>query len=161
MERKPVIIMKRILVCEDEDVIRDFVVINLQRAGYDVVDVNCGEEALKVLNRKTANSILRFDIMMPGMTASRCKALRRKSSTLDYMLSAKSQEMDKVSGLMLGADDYITSPFLRLSLRQNRCRLQACSISFAKDEEESSIIQAGRLLILKAERFQRTAFQLI
>ena len=60
--------MKRILVCEDEDGIRDFVVINLQRAGYDVVDVCCGEDAVKVYNEQHgAFDIALLDIMMPGM----------------------------------------------------------------------------------------------
>lgn len=106
--------MKRILVCEDEDVIRDFVVINLKRAGYDVVDVNCGEEALKVFESEHGNfDIALLDIMMPGIDGfTVCKRLREKSSTLGIiMLSAKTQEMDKVSGLMIGADDYITKPF--------------------------------------------------
>ncbi len=151
MERKPVIIMKRILVCEDEDVIRDFVVINLQRAGYDVVDVNCGEEALKVFEQENGEfDIALLDIMMPGIDGFQvCKALRRKSSTLGIiMLSAKSQEMDKVSGLMLGADDYITKPF---SPSELTARIDAVyrrvSMSFAKDEEESSIIQAGPFVL--------------
>ncbi len=106
--------MKRILVCEDEDVIRDFVVINLKRAGYEVVDVNCGEKALEVFeNEKGAFDIALLDIMMPGIDGFQvCKELRKKSSTIGIiMLSAKTQEMDKVSGLMLGADDYITKPF--------------------------------------------------
>ena len=106
--------MKRILVCEDEDVIRDFVVINLNRAGYDVVDVNCGEDALRVFDEENGNfDIALLDIMMPGIDGFQvCKELRKKSSTIGIiMLSAKTQEMDKVSGLMLGADDYMTKPF--------------------------------------------------
>ena len=60
--------MKRILVCEDEDVIRDFVVINLKRAGYDVTDVNCGEEALRVFESEHGNfDVALLDIMMPGI----------------------------------------------------------------------------------------------
>ena len=59
--------MKRILVCEDEDVIRDFVVINLKRAGYDVCDVGCGEDALRVFEEEHGNfDIVLLDIMMPG-----------------------------------------------------------------------------------------------
>ena len=106
--------MKRILVCEDEDVIRDFVVINLKRAGYDVVDVNCGEDALKTFEHERGNfDIVLLDIMMPGIDGfTVCKKLREKSSTLGIiMLTAKTQEMDKISGLMIGADDYITKPF--------------------------------------------------
>ena len=67
--------MKRILVCEDEDAIRDFVVINLVRSGYDVVDVSCGEDAVKVYTEQNGNfDVALLDIMMPGMTDSRCAA---------------------------------------------------------------------------------------
>lgn len=106
--------MKRILVCEDEDVIRDFVVINLQRAGYTVVDVSCGEDALKVYDEQNGDfDIALLDITMPGIDGfTVCKKLREKSNTLGIIfLSAKTQEMDKVGGLMLGADDYVTKPF--------------------------------------------------
>ena len=106
--------MKKILVCEDEDVIRDFVVINLQRAGYTVVDVGCGEDALRVFDEANGDfDIAVLDIMMPGIDGFQvCKTLRAKSNTLGIiMLSAKTQEMDKVNGLMIGADDYVTKPF--------------------------------------------------
>ncbi len=106
--------MKKILVCEDEDTIRDFVVINLQRSGYDVTDVSCGEDALAVFEQHHGNfDIALLDIMMPGIDGfTVCKKLREKSSTIGIiMLSAKTQEMDKVGGLMLGADDYVTKPF--------------------------------------------------
>ncbi len=139
--------MKRILVCEDEDVIRDFVVINLNRAGYDVVDVNCGEEALRVFDEEKGNfDIALLDIMMPGIDGFQvCKALRKKSSTLGIiMLSAKTQEMDKVSGLMLGADDYMTKPF---SPSELTARIDAIyrrvSMSMVREEEDSSIIVSG------------------
>ena len=106
--------MKKILVVEDEDVIRDFVGINLKRAGYDVVDVSCGEDALRVFEEQNQNfDVALLDIMMPGIDGfTVCKKLREKSSTLGIiMLSAKTQEMDKVGGLMIGADDYVTKPF--------------------------------------------------
>ena len=106
--------MKRILVVEDEDVIRDFVVINLRRAGYDVTDVPNGEAALEVFEQNNGNfDVAVLDIMMPGIVGFQvCKEIRKKSDSIGIiMLSAKSQEMDKVSGLMLGADDYVTKPF--------------------------------------------------
>jgi len=140
-------IMKRILVCEDEDVIRDFVVINLNRAGYDVVDVKCGEDALRVFDEENGNfDIALLDIMMPGIDGFQvCKALRSKSSTLGIiMLSAKTQEMDKVSGLMLGADDYMTKPF---SPSELTARIDAIyrrvSMSVSRDEEDSETIESG------------------
>ena len=106
--------MKRILVCEDEDVIRDFVVINLQRAGYTVVDVNSGEKALQVYDEQDGDfDIALLDITLPGMDGfAVCKRLRERSSTMGIIfLSARTQEMDKISGLMMGADDYVTKPF--------------------------------------------------
>ena len=106
--------MKRILVCEDEDTIRDFVVISLKRAGYDVTDVSSGDEALKTFDEADGQfDIALLDIMMPGTDGIQvCKILREKSKSLGIiMLSAKSQEMDKVNCLMTGADDYVTKPF--------------------------------------------------
>ena len=106
--------MKRILVCEDEDAIRDFVVINLVRSGYDVVDVSCGEDAVKVYTEQNGNfDVALLDIMMPGMDGfALCRWIREQSSEIGIiMLSAKSQEMDKVNCLMIGADDYVTKPF--------------------------------------------------
>ena len=106
--------MKRILVCEDEDSIREFVVLNLKRSGYDVVDVNCGEDAIKAFDDADgAFDAVLLDIMMPGIDGfAVCRQLRERSDNIGIiMLSAKSQEMDKVSSLMMGADDYITKPF--------------------------------------------------
>ena len=106
--------MKKILVVEDETAIREFIVINLKRSGYDVIEADCGEMALEEYN-KSDNSIdiVLLDIMMPGIDGfTVCKELRKKSETIGIiMLTAKTQEMDKVGGLMLGADDYITKPF--------------------------------------------------
>lgn len=106
--------MKRILVVEDEDVIRDFEVINLKRSGYEVVDVPNGEEALQIFDRNpTYFDVALLDVMMPGIDGFEvCRRIREKNSAIGIiMLTAKSQEMDKVNGLMIGADDYVTKPF--------------------------------------------------
>lgn len=106
--------MKRILVVEDEAAIREFEVINLKRAGYETTEAGSGEEALRLFEESDGNyDIALLDITMPGMDGfSLCKELRRRSQTLGIiMLTARAQEMDKVSGLMMGADDYITKPF--------------------------------------------------
>ena len=131
--------MKKILVCEDEDVIREFVVINLKRAGYDVVDVNCGEEAIRVFDQQNGNfDVALLDIMMPGIDGfAVCKSLRQRSNKLGIiMLSAKTQEMDKVNGLMIGADDYITKPFSpsELTARVDAIYRRVC-MSNIKNEE--------------------------
>ncbi len=107
-------IMKKILVAEDEDTIREFVVINLKRSGYEVYDVNNGTDALAAYDKSGGSfDIALLDVMMPGMDGMTvCRELRRRTGSLGIiMLTAKSQEMDKISGLMNGADDYITKPF--------------------------------------------------
>ena len=117
--------MKRILVCEDEDSIREFVVLNLKRSGYDVVDVNCGEAAVKAFDDNGGDfDCALLDIMMPGIDGfAVCRQLRERSDKLGIiMLSAKSQEMDKVSSLMIGADDYITKPFFDIRADSARRR---------------------------------------
>lgn len=106
--------MKRLLIVEDEAAIREFEAINLRRAGYEVIEAGSAEEALDIYNNDVIGfDIALLDVMMPGMDGfSLCKELRAKSATLGIiMLTAKSQEMDKISGLMIGADDYITKPF--------------------------------------------------
>lgn len=104
----------KILVAEDEATIREFIVINLIRAGYDVVEAVDGQDAYeKYLEEAGKISIAVLDIMMPRMDGYElCKKLRGLSSNIGIMmLTAKTQEMDKVSGLLLGADDYVTKPF--------------------------------------------------
>ena len=105
--------MKRILVCEDEDVIREFVVINLKRVGYEVYDVNCGEEALRVFDAANGNfDIVLLDIMMPGTDGlAVCRALRSVSDIPIILLTAKDSELDYVMGISQGSDDYLTKPF--------------------------------------------------
>lgn len=106
--------MKKILVVEDEASIREFEIINLKRSGYDVIEADTGEVALKeYLQNKDTIDIVLLDIMLPDMDGIQvCKEIRKESSTVGIiMLTAKSQEIDKVGSLMLGADDYITKPF--------------------------------------------------
>lgn len=106
--------MKRILVCEDEEAIREFVVINLNRSGYETVDVGSGEEAIATYDAEGGNfDLALLDIMLPGIDGFEvCRQLRQRSDTIGIiMLTAKAQEMDKVRGLMTGADDYVTKPF--------------------------------------------------
>ena len=152
--------MKNILVVEDEDVIREFVVINLKRAGYDVVDVPNGEEALKVFEENGGNfDVALLDIMMPGMDGfTLCKEIRKRSSSIGIiLLSAKSQEMDKVSGLMMGADDYVTKPFSpsELTARVDAIHRRVTMLA-AQQEEHGSIIESGPFkLNLKSRTLQK------
>ncbi len=147
--------MKRILIAEDEDVIRDFIVINLKRAGYDVVDVPDGEQALQVFEQSGGDfDVVVLDIMMPGIDGfGVCEKIRAASNTIGIiMLSAKSQEMDKVRGLMTGADDYITKPF---SPSELVARVDAIyrRVSLAKDvAQQSGEIVSGPFVLNSKSR---------
>ena len=106
--------MKKVLVLEDEANIRSFVVINLKRAGYETIEAGTGEEALAQLRRNPDIKVALLDIMLPddmdGFEV--CRRIRASDSKIGIiMLTARSQEMDKVTGLMTGADDYVTKPF--------------------------------------------------
>ena len=106
--------MKRVLIAEDEATIREFVVINLKRGGYDVVEAEDGAQALELYDACGGDiDVALLDIMMPNVDGIEvCKQLRARSSNIGIiMLTAKTQEMDKITGLMVGADDYVTKPF--------------------------------------------------
>ena len=112
-----------ILVAEDQADIRDLLVLNLRSAGYEVTAVADGREAL-ARQTERAHDLLVLDLMMPGLDGLEvCKALRaRGSATPILMLTAKSTELDRVLGLELGADDYLTKPF---SLAELLARVKA------------------------------------
>lgn len=105
--------MKKVLVVEDEAAIREFIVINLKRSGYDVLEAENGQEALRRYDANEDIDVVLLDIMMPVMNGMEaCKELRKRSSIVGIiMLTAKTEEMDKVNGLLSGADDYVTKPF--------------------------------------------------
>lgn len=106
--------MKRVLIAEDESAIREIIGITLRRAGYEVIEACDGQQALDIYAEKNGGfDVVLLDIMMPNVDGLEvCKRLRGVSSTVGIiMLTAKTQEMDKVSGLLMGADDYITKPF--------------------------------------------------
>ncbi|MBP1759075.1 MAG: Two-component response regulator, partial [Firmicutes bacterium] len=105
--------MKKILVLEDEDNIRSFVVINLKRSGYEPIEAASGEEALEQLRRNQDIRVALLDIMLPDMDGFEvCRRIRASNPRIGIiMLTARTQEMDKVTGFMTGADDYVTKPF--------------------------------------------------
>ena len=105
--------MKKVLVLEDEANIRGFIVINLRRAGYEVIEAESGEEALEKLKVQRDIRVALLDVMLPGIDGFEvCRRLRANDANIGIiMLTARSQEMDKVTGLMTGADDYVTKPF--------------------------------------------------
>lgn len=129
----------KILVAEDEENIREFIVINLKRAGFDVIEAVDGLDAYeKYMLNPDEIAIAVLDIMMPRMDGLElCKKLRAMSNNIGIMmLTAKTQEMDKVNGLLLGADDYVTKPF---SPSEFTARVDALarrvSSSFGKGDE--------------------------
>ena len=105
--------MKKVLVLEDEASIRSFIVINLQRAGYEVVEAECGEEALQKLQENPDTKLCLLDIMLPGKDGlSVLSELRaRGDATPIILLTARGDVRDRVRGLDLGADDYLAKPF--------------------------------------------------
>ncbi len=105
--------MKKVLILEDEVNIRSFVVINLKRAGYDAIEAGTGEEALEKLRQHTDIGVAILDIMLPDIDGFEvCRRIRATSKQIGIiMLTARTQEMDKITGLMTGADDYVTKPF--------------------------------------------------
>ena len=134
--------MRKILVAEDEQNIREFVVINLERAGYKAFEAETGDQALELYDRENGDfDVAVLDIMMPGDHdgLAVCKELRRKNPSIGIiLLSARTQEMDKVSGLMMGADDYVTKPF---SPSELVARVDAVyrRVALATDKGESGV----------------------
>jgi DNA-binding response OmpR family regulator len=142
--------LRKILIAEDEAAIREFIVINLQRAGYEVVAACDGQKAIDEFERRKSDGldVIILDVMMPHKDGFEvCKYVREIDSTIGIiMLSAKSQEMDKVSGLMMGADDYMTKPFSpsELLARVDALCRRIPSIDVGSAEEtEDHILKSG------------------
>lgn len=113
---------KTVLIVDDEKTIVDLLMYNLQKEGYNTLEANDGETALKLIYEKKPDLIL-LDLMLPkidGLTI--CKRVRYSFNTPIIMISAKGEETDKIVGLELGADDYITKPF---SVREVMARVKA------------------------------------
>ena len=129
--------MKRILVLEDENSIRSFVVINLRRAGFEPVEAETGAEALERLKEFPDIRVALLDVMLPDIDGFEvCRRIRAIDSRMGIiMLSAKSQEMDKITGLSSGADDYVTKPF---STAELTARIDALYRRIGTDEEEET-----------------------
>ncbi len=105
--------MRKILLVEDEDSIREVIALNLRMAGYEVSEASSAEQALALMAGGVRFDVAVLDIMLPGMNGfSLCESIRRDSDTIGIiMLSAKALEADKIKGLSIGADDYMTKPF--------------------------------------------------
>ncbi|MBQ3603759.1 MAG: response regulator transcription factor [Clostridia bacterium] len=143
--------MKRILVAEDEEAIREFIVINLERNGYDVITAENGVKALQAYDASPDDiDVALLDIMMPELDGlSVCKALRERNNSIGIiMLTAKTQEMDKVVGLMNGADDYVTKPF---SPSELMARIDALYRRIGVNKERSVIPDDAEYILRSGE----------
>lgn len=140
--------MRKVLVLEDEDNIRSFVVLNLNRAGYDTVEATTGEEALELLKRHPETRIALLDVNLPGIDGFEvCRRIRATNAKMGIiMLTARTQEMDTVTGLMTGADDYVTKPFSPAELTARVDALYRRSGSEDKAVETGEISQPPFLL---------------
>lgn len=130
--------MKKILVMEDEDNIRSFVVINLRRSGYEPIEADCGATAIERLKVNPDICLALLDVMLPDIDGFEvCRRIRATGSKMGIiMLTARSQEIDKVTGLMTGADDYITKPFSPAELT---ARVDALIRRLGVDEVDNSV----------------------
>ena len=137
--------VRKVLVLEDESSIRGFIVINLTRAGYEVIEAETGEQALELLQKNTDVRVALLDIMLPGIDGFEvCRRIRATNTTIGIiMLTARSQEMDKVTGLMTGADDYVTKPFspAELTARVDALFRRAGGAVMATPEQPGEIVQ--------------------
>lgn len=143
----------RILLADDEQSVQTLLSYPLRKDGYEVVQAADGREALQRFNEATFDLVV-LDVMMPRMDGLEvCRRLRAKSTVPIIMLTAKAEEIDKVLGLELGADDYITKPF---SMREFRSRVKAAlrRAGMARDREapEDELLEAGELHIDFAKR---------
>ena len=138
--------MKKVLILEDEVSIRSFVVINLKRAGYEVVEAGTGEEALELLKVNPDVGVAILDIMLPGIDGFEvCRNIRATDKKIGIiMLTARSQEMDKITGLMTGADDYMTKPFSPAELT---ARIDALYRRIGGSENTEDVLSSGPFVL--------------
>ena len=149
--------MKRVLVVEDEASIREMVALNLKMAGWEVVEAPSAERALELMHHGEECDAALLDIMLPGMDGlSLCETIRRENNEIGIIIvSVKGQESDKIRGLSIGADDYITKPF---SVSELVARLEALTRRIkrggvpAKPAEEQEQLISGPFVLDEKSR---------
>ena len=160
--------MKKILVLEDEDSIRSFVVVNLRRAGYEPIEAATGAEALEKLRANPDIGVALLDVMLPDIDGFEvCQRIRAADSHIGIiMLTAKSLEMDKLTGLSSGADDYVTKPFSTAELTARIDALYRRVGAGAEEQEEDELRQGPfvlntrtRVLTKSGERIKLTQIE--
>ena len=141
--------MTRVLVVEDEESFSDALSYMLRKEGYEVAVASTGPEALDAFDRNGADLVL-LDLMLPGLPGTEvCRSLRQRSKVPVIMLTAKDSEIDKVVGLELGADDYVTKPF---SSRELVARIRAVLRRQGDVEEVESAVLAGGPVRMDVDR---------
>ncbi len=136
--------MTRILVVEDEESFSDALGFMLRREGFEVAIAATGPEAITAFERSPADLVL-LDLMLPGMSGTDvCRSLRARSRVPIIMVTAKDSELDKVLGLELGADDYVTKPF---SSRELVARIRAVLRRNIDEVEDVAVVTAGPVRI--------------
>ena len=144
---------KTILIVDDEKTIVDMLVYNLQKEGYNTLEANDGEEAVNIALAKKPDLVL-LDIMLPKMDGlAVCKRIRQTLNVPILMISAKDEEIDKILGLELGADDYITKPFsvrelvARVKANLRKAEITNTNIEYDGNENklEANVITVGDL----------------
>ena len=144
--------MKKVLILEDEVSIRSFVVINLKRAGYEPIEAGTGMEALEQMKNNPEIGVASLDIMLPDIDGFEvCRNIRATNKQVGIiMLTARTQEMDKVTGLMTGADDYVTKPFSPAELT---ARIDALYRRIGVDEQaDTSELRQGPFVLSMRNR---------
>ncbi len=154
---------KTILVVDDEKMIRNLLNVNLTKEGYNVIEATDGVEGVEMAIEKNPDLIL-LDVMLPKLDGlSVCKKIKSRMNVPILMVTAKDNEVDKILGLELGADDYVTKPFsIRELIARIKANLRKAEITIdnknenstiAKDRKKENIIEVGPLL-LDIERFE-------
>ena len=163
--------MVKVLVVEDEASIREMIALNLRLAGMEAVEADSAEAALPLLEQKPGCDAAILDVMLPGMNGfSLCETIRRTDQKIGIIiLSAKGQEQDKIRGLSIGADDYMTKPFSvseLLARVEALCRrvgraaaaegaaVSLVSGEFVLDENRRVLLKAGKPIELTQVEFQ-------
>ena len=141
--------MYNILVCDDDKEIVNAIEIYLEKEGYKIYKANNGKEALNIINKEEIHLVI-LDIMMPELDGiSVAENIGEDKAIPIIMLSAKSEDYDKIKGLNVGADDYITKPFnpMELIARVNSQMRRYTKLGSISKKEDNNIYQAGELII--------------
>ena len=162
--------MTRVLVVEDEESFSDALSYMLRKEGFEVAVCPTGPDAIEAFDRNGADLVL-LDLMLPGLPGSEvCRTLRERSNVPVIMLTAKDSEIDKVVGLELGADDYVTKPFsirelmarVKAVLRRVSPQAPAAEVYRFSDVEvnirSNEVRRAGKLVDLSAKEFALLAY---